>query len=99
MGKGLRAAGHRVQLTTLDTFEPMVRDAGLEFARFEEIPLSFLDRVIASDGGWLRRATGTRRILSAMMERLLDDASRAVQDAEQNIAARPGRGRRSHTRA
>ena len=94
LGKGLQAAGHQIQLATLGMFEPMVRSYGLGFALIEESPLSFLDRVIASGGNVVQRLLETRRIITAMMERLLEDAWHAVQDADviitSNLLIYPG---------
>ena len=94
LGKGLQAAGHQVQLATLGMFEPLVRGYGLDFALIEESPLSFLDRVIASGGNVVQRLLETRRIITAMMERLLEDAWHAVQHADviitSNLLIYPG---------
>ena len=94
MGTALRAAGHEVKLATLGRFEALVRAYGLEFALFEESPLSFLERVIASGGSFLRRAYETKGILNSMMERLLADALRFAQEADliitSNLLIYPG---------
>ena len=94
LGKGLQAAGHQVQLATLGMFEPMVRSYGLGFALIEESPLSFIERVIASGSNFVQRMLETRRIITSMMERLLEDAWRAVQDADMimtsNLLTYPG---------
>ena len=94
LGRGLQAAGHQVQLATLAVFEPVVRGYGLGFALLKESPLSFIDRVIASGGNFVQRMRETRRIITSMMERLLDDAWRAVQDADliitSNLLIYPG---------
>ena len=61
---------------------------------FEESPLSFLERVIASGGSFLRRAYETKGILNSMMERLLADALRSAQEADliitSNLLIYPG---------
>ncbi len=94
LGTALRAAGHDVKLATLGRFEALVRAYGLEFALFEESPLSFLERVIASSGSFLRRAYETKGILNSMMERLLADALRFAQQADliitSNLLIYPG---------
>ena len=94
LGTALRAAGHEVKLATLGRFEALVRAYGLEFALFEESPLSFLERVIASGGSFLRRAYETKGILNSMMERLLADALRFAQEADliitSNLLIYPG---------
>ena len=94
LGTALRAAGHEVKLATLGRFEALVRAYGLEFALFEESPLSFLERVIASGGSFLRRAYETKGILDSMMERLLADALRFAQEADliitSNLLIYPG---------
>ncbi len=94
LGRGLQAAGHQVQLATLGMFEPVFSSYGLGFTLIEESPLSFIDRVIASGGNFLQRMRETRRIITSMMERLLDDAWRAVQDADliitSNLLIYPG---------
>ncbi len=94
LGKGLQAAGHQVQLATLGMFEPVVRSYGLGFALLKESPLSFIDRVIASGSNFVQRLRETRRIITSMMERLLNDAWRAVQDADliitSNLLIYPG---------
>ena len=100
LGKGLQAAGHQVQLATLSMFEPLVRGYGLDFALIKESPLSFLDRVIASGGNVVQRLLETRRIITAMMERLLEDAWHAVQDADviitSNLLIYPGSSLSEH---
>ena len=100
LGKGLQAAGHQVQLATLGMFEPLVRGYRLDFALIEESPLSFLDRVIASGGNVVQRLLETRRIITAMMERLLEDAWHAVQDADviitSNLLIYPGSSLSEH---
>jgi len=94
LGKGLQAAGHQVQLATLGMFEPVVRSYGLDFALIKESPLSFIERVIASGSNFVQRLLETRRIITAMMGRLLDDAWQAVQDADliitSNLLIYPG---------
>ncbi len=55
LGRGLQVAGHQVQLATTGMFEPAVRGYGLGFALFEESPLSFIERVIASGGNFVQR--------------------------------------------
>ena len=94
LGTALRAAGHEVKLATLGRFEALVRAYGLEFALFEESPLSFLERVIASGGSFLRRAYETKGILDSMMGRLLADALRFAQEADliitSNLLIYPG---------
>jgi sterol 3beta-glucosyltransferase len=82
LGKGLQAAGHQVQLATTSVFEPLVRGYGLDFALFEASPLSFVERVIASSSNRVHRLLQTRRILTAMMDRLLEDAWHAMQGAD-----------------
>ena len=94
LGKGLQAAGHQIQLATLGMFEPMVRSHGLGFALIEESPLSFIDRVIAPGGNFVQSLLETRRVITSMMERLLDDAWHAVQHADliitSNLLIYPG---------
>jgi UDP:flavonoid glycosyltransferase YjiC (YdhE family) len=94
LGKGLQTAGHQVQLATLGVFEPMVRGYGLDFVLFEESPLSFVERVIASSSNGVQRMLQTRRILMTMMEHLLEDAWHAVQGADliitSNLLIYPG---------
>lgn len=94
LGRGLQAVGHQVQLATLAVFEPVVRGYGLGFTLLKESPLSFIDHVIASGGNFVQRMRETRRIITSMMERLLDDAWRAVQDADliitSNLLIYPG---------
>src|SRR6266496_1985929 len=94
LGKGLQAAGHQVQLATLGVFEPVVRGYGLGFILLKESPLSFIDRVIASGGNFVQRMRETRRIITSMMEHLLEDAWRAVQDTDliitSNLLIYPG---------
>jgi sterol 3beta-glucosyltransferase len=94
LGTALRAAGHEVKVATLGGYEALVRAYGLEFALFEESPLSFLERVIASGGSFLRRAYETKGILNSMMERLLADALRVAHEADliitSNLLIYPG---------
>ena len=94
LGKGLQAAGHQIQLATLGMFEPMVRSSGLGFALIEESPLSFIDRVIAPGGNFVQSLLETKRVITSMMERMLDDAWHAVQHADliitSNLLIYPG---------
>ena len=94
LGTALQAAGHEVKVATLGDYEALVRAYGLEFALFEESPLSFLERVIASGGSFLRRAYETKGILNSMMERLVADALRFAQEADliitSNLLIYPG---------
>lgn len=87
LGTALRSAGNAVKLATVKRYEPLVKAYGLDFGLLEDSPISFVERVITSRGNPLSRAFETRRVISSMMARLLDDALRLAQSADAIITS------------
>jgi sterol 3beta-glucosyltransferase len=87
LGTALRSAGHAVKLATVKRYEALVKAYGLDFGLLEDSPISFVERVIASRGNPISRAFETRRVISSMMARLLDDALRLAQSADAIITS------------
>lgn len=87
LGTALRAAGHAVTLATVKRYEALVKAYGLDFALLEDSPISFVERVIVSRRNPISRAFETRRVISSMMARLLDDALRLAQSADAIITS------------
>ncbi|MGA8922432.1 MAG: glycosyltransferase [Candidatus Dormiibacterota bacterium] len=87
LGTALRSAGHAVKLATVKRYEALVRAYGLDFGLLEDSPISFVERVVVSRGNPISRALETRRVISSMMARLLDDALRLAQSADAIITS------------
>lgn len=87
LGRGLSARGDKVRLVASSRYEPLVAEAGLEFAPLTADPTE----ILTSDEGqeWLaggrnpvRFLTGLKKIVGPMADRLLAELLAACRDAD-----------------
>jgi UDP:flavonoid glycosyltransferase YjiC (YdhE family) len=87
LGKGLAAAGHEVKIATHETFDPLIRQAGLDFAPLPGDPRSMVHsgvgrKMMDSGGNGLEYVLNLARLVAPQIDRYLADAEAACQGAE-----------------